>query len=512
MRRWGIILVLLLWLSWHLAVPINLTVVDIGRHIKNGELLLQGTWDVLYKNFYSYTYGNYPFINHHWFFGVIVYLFWHWFDFGGLSFTYVLMELATFWLFFRRAERFSSLALACAFGLLSFPLLTYRLEIRPEGLSMLFCGLFWTLLSAYSRPELAAGQDRQDRRLKANILSTSLACLEVIWVNTHVFFLMGPVLTALCWWQAKIDRQKEQANVLKKTLWLVLGMCLLNPSGLAGALVPLNIFKGFGYRIVENQTVFFMCRRFPQDPIFLYFLMAVAVLMLPWLALLKREGFRKHAPMLVLMVFLSLSAIKAVRLITPFGFFWIALCAYAWGRWMQVWPVHLRKIVVTIFLIGGVLASALVRFSWRQKPAFGLTPSVNNSVQFFKDAGLSGRIFNNYDIGGYLIFHLSPQQKFFVDNRMEAFPAGFFKDVYIPTQTNNALWQRMDAQYDFNVIFFDIHDLTDWGQTFLINRIKDPLWAPVYVDSYTIIFLKRNAQNAFLIRRYELPSNMFYIH
>ena len=45
--------------------------------------------------------------------------------------------------FVRQAERFSSFVLACAFGLLSFPLLTYRLEIRPEGFSMFFCGIFW---------------------------------------------------------------------------------------------------------------------------------------------------------------------------------------------------------------------------------------------------------------------------------------------------------------------------------------------------------------------------------
>ena len=34
-----------------LARPINLTAVDIGRHVKNGELLLQGQWDLLHRNF-----------------------------------------------------------------------------------------------------------------------------------------------------------------------------------------------------------------------------------------------------------------------------------------------------------------------------------------------------------------------------------------------------------------------------------------------------------------------------
>ena len=500
MKRWTMAAVVLLWLGWHLAVPINLTVADIGRHIKNGELIWQGQWDVLYENFYSYTFGRYPFLNHHWLFGVLVYPLWRLFDFTGLSLIYVAVQLATFWLFFRRAERFSSLALACAFGLLSFPLLTYRIEIRPEGLSMFFCGLFWLALEAY-----------QHHRCRSHHLKIFLIFLQVLWVNTHIFFIMGPMLTALFWWQAKIDGRQDQIRILKQTLGLVLGMCLVNPSGLWGALAPLNIFKGFGYALAENQSVYFMYRRFPQDPAYLYLLIAFVAVIVPWVLLAKRDGWLKHAPMLALTLFLSVCAMKAVRLMTPFGFFWIPLSAFVWSRWMQPWRAIFRKILTIALVIAGILVSVMVRFSWQQRPSFGLLPLVNNSAQFFKQAGLLGRIFNNYDIGGYLIFHLAPSQKFFVDNRQEAFPANFFKEVYIPMQENDAVWQKMDARYDFNVIFFDRHELTPWGQEFLIKRVSDSTWAPVFVDDYTIIFLKRNALNAGLIRRYELPASMFRV-
>ena len=56
----------------HLCDPINLTAVDIGRHIKNGEMVFLGNFQVPYKNFYSFTHPDYLFINHHWFFGVIL--------------------------------------------------------------------------------------------------------------------------------------------------------------------------------------------------------------------------------------------------------------------------------------------------------------------------------------------------------------------------------------------------------------------------------------------------------
>ncbi len=495
-----VVAVLLLWLGWHLAVPINLTVADVGRHIKNGELILNGTRDVLYKNFYSYSWGDYPFINHHWLFGVFCFIFWCLADFSGLSLVYILIQLAAFGFFLHRASRFSSFWIACVFGLLSFPLLTYRLEIRPEGISMLLCGLFWWLLSAYRYGQL-----------KSSHLKIWICLLQIVWVNTHVFFIMGPVLALLSWGQARIEGQKEQAEIFKKTLWLVLVSCLVNPSGLWGALVPLNIFKGFGYTLAENQSVFFMYKRFPQDTTYLYFLIALGIMIVPWIALLKREGVKKHVSMLILMIFLSAYAMKVVRLITPFGFFWIVFSSYGWGQWMQSWPAPLKNKLITLGLVAGLLVSATVRFNWHSRPYLGLMPGANGSAEFFKTAGLQGRVFNNYDIGGYLIFHFVPQQKFFVDNRQEAFPQKFFREVYIPMQQDNAVWQKTDAQYGFNVIFFDRHDLTPWGQEFLIHRISDPLWAPVFVDGYTIIFLKRNSQNANLIRRYELPSSMFAV-
>ena len=37
-----LLLACLVLLALHLSVPINLTAVDIGRHIKNGELVLSG--------------------------------------------------------------------------------------------------------------------------------------------------------------------------------------------------------------------------------------------------------------------------------------------------------------------------------------------------------------------------------------------------------------------------------------------------------------------------------------
>jgi hypothetical protein len=161
----------------------------------------------------------------------------------------------------------------------------------------------------------------------------------------------------------------------------------------------------------------------------------------------------------------------------------------------------------------------------------GLLPQVEASAEFFKNHNLAGPIFNNYDVGGYLIYELGQADKrglkpedaggfdrsissnygrVFTDNRPEAYSLAHFQQEYIPAQEDDAKWQALMQKYQFNVIFFSRRDLTPWGQNFLVARVKDALWAPVFVDSYNIILLKRdNPANSEIIKKYELPKSMF---
>jgi len=91
---------------------------------------------------------------------------------------------------------------------------------------------------------------------------------------------------------------------------------------------------------------------------------------------------------------------------------------------------------------------------------FGLKKDVNLSAEFFKKEKIQAPIFNNYDIGGYLIYHLFPEEKVFVDNRPEAYPASFFEKIYVSMQNDEKIWRKKDEIYNFNVIFFFYRDYT----------------------------------------------------
>jgi hypothetical protein len=72
-------------------------------------------------------------------------------------------------------------------------------------------------------------------------------------------------------------------------------------------------------------------------------------------------------------------------------------------------------------------------------------------------------------------------------------------------------WQRFNAQYGFNVIIFYRHDATRWGQAFMARRIQDPAWAPIFVDGYVLMFVRRIPDFEEVIAQYEIPKSDFQV-
>ncbi len=161
-------------------------------------------------------------------------------------------------------------------------------------------------------------------------------------------------------------------------------------------------------------------------------------------------------------------------------------------------------VVVLTFLLFVVFAVPRAFPYWR---SFGIGLEKENSAAptFLREQNIRGPYFNNYDIGGYLIFHLFPREKVFVDNRPEAYPTSFFQDEYIPMQTSEEAWREALAHYGFNAIVFSHTDATPWGQAFLRARMEDHEWARVFTDSRIIVFVRRTPEHEALIAQFALP-------
>lgn len=531
MKRVGysVLILLLCSVAWlHLVGRINLTTADLGRHIRNGELALV-QHQIISANYYAYTYPDFPAVCHHWGVGVIFYLIWKAWGFLGLSVFYGAVLFVTWGLFTGIATRASSLRSALLAAAVVLPLLAYRTEIRPEGFTTLFLGLNFFLLDAYRRGRICG------RWLWL------IPFVHLAWVNIHILFVVGLCLLAIF----ALDALVSEGFGRKFKLFTAIGLAsvalsCVNPAGLEGFLQPLNIFKVYGYSLAENQTVPFMIKRFPGRTIYEYFLLlwgAASALFI--LRIIGERNWRRGFLHFALLAFFGLMAFKTVRSIAMFGFFFIPLAAENGERVIALyfgrWSSAVRRVVLGIVAMV-IIASAVVPYFYispvRQyasligdpryknvlsyilaRPAIwgGLAPGIDGSAEFFKANNLHGPVFNNYDIGGYFIFHFFPAERPFVDNRPEAYPVDFFQKVYGPMQEDDKIWDEVEGQYGFQLIYFYRHDMTSWGQPFLIRRLADPRWAPVFVDAWTIILARRNGVNQAVIDRFELPKEMFKV-
>jgi len=516
LSRTGILLTLLVLLAAYgflLAEPIHLATADLGRHLKNGQLFIEN--GVIPKtNLYSYTFPDHPFLNHHWGSGVLFFWVHRLAGFPGLSVFFILLSLATFLLFFHVACAFSRFEVAAVASAIAIPLLATRIEIRPEVFSYFLCGIFFWILA-----------HEKNRAIPSWTLFL-LPFLEIAWVNLHIYFFMGVLLIGVFILEdfvAYFSRRELQASGRLKGLLLVavltLCVCVLNPFGISGVLYPFNIWKDYGYLVAENRPIWLLEKIIRYPPAF-YFKVVFGWLVSGWVYAAVQAAKGKgaiSAVAVMLSVMLSVAGWLAPRNFVLFGYFVLPLSAAFFhglfpskGSQGGGVPGIVSLMLVLVILSGGL---AIQSGYWRTRGprGIGLKEGVEGSAQFFLKEGIQGPVLNNYDIGGYLIYELYPRQPVFVDNRPEAYPSSFFQEIYIPLQEREEKWHEEQEHYGFNCIFFGRHDLTPWGQRFLIQRVSDPAWAPVYVDDDAILFLRRGGPNESVIRQYELPKSMFQV-
>jgi tetratricopeptide (TPR) repeat protein len=135
----------------------------------------------------------------------------------------------------------------------------------------------------------------------------------------------------------------------------------------------------------------------------------------------------------------------------------------------------------------------------------GITKHSESAARFWLDNKLKGPIFNDTDIGSYLIYYLYPEEKVFTDNRFgDAYSGDFFSNIFLPIMADEERWEEAAETYKFNAIFWYQYDRGQNARDFLFRRMNDPGWAVVYADEYALIILKRVPENEDIINKFEI--------
>ncbi len=538
MKQFWPLIVLVLYFSLFYFTYINLHNSDIGRHITNGRQIFSGSqqefFSLLHTNFYSFSETNRSNINHHWFFGIIAYVIEQTGGFSGLTVFNVFANTAAFSLILVTALQAVhkknhsvskiGLYLVTVIGFLVHPLITQRLEVRPESVSLLLFAFYNYVLNT----KLV---------YKQKWLLLLLFALQIVWVNSHLFFILGPLLVGYYLFQEILQLVFEKQKILEitknKTVRLLgtlfFGLVvasLINPFFMEGLLTPLTIFNNYAYRVAENQSTFFMISYGSKVFYYSYVVgLSTISLVLFFYSLFKNKKIvgqkiygKKVAQLILLFIFIFLA--NKVNRMTPFLAVIIVplLVETIYNAVQDFIEKHKTKLnnTVTTLLLSTVscILLFLVLFSGIFTPHIpnigaGLIPNTFASAEFFKQNSIKGPIFNNYDIGGYLAYTLFPQEKLFIDNRPEAYSENFLQNEFLAALNNESKWEELENKYQFNAIYFYRLDQIDGAQNFLYERVRDESWVPVYVDQFVLLFVKNSQNNQSVIKTYELPKEMF---
>lgn len=461
---------------------------DLGRHIKLGEIIVS-CHCVPQTNLFSYVETSHSFINHHWFSEVLFYIL---YSISGINLVLIfkiIVFIISFGIVYTLSIKRSNTLWATVVAIPSIYLLSERFDARPEILSFLFLSIFLYLIYTYKKNGFS-------NRL------WMLPLIELIWVNSHIYFIVGVLLAGILVVDETFSKKKKFDRRILIIFALTSLVTLLNPNGISGALLPLTVLNHYGYSIVENQSPLFLNKALPN--IRILYLEAVALfLILSTLFTIKKQSVFSLLSSIVVTI-LAFTQIRNIPLfvltilpVLSFNFFTLE------KEFLARAERSMQNIIKTLVLSVIVLFASITLFQSVTAPSFGFwaIDIGDKGVEFLQKNNIRGPIFNNFNIGSYLIFRLYPHEQIFVDGRPEAYSVEFF-DRYKKMQTDPEFFKAQSKKYHLNTVFFTHSDITPWAQSFLKIIVKNPDWTVVYLDDYVIIAVRNVAENKAVIQKY----------
>jgi tetratricopeptide (TPR) repeat protein len=399
-----------------------------------------------------------------------------------------------------------STAVACAVLIPTLLAVRHRFVERPDLVLMVFLAFTTYALDAYVR---------EGRRTLY-----ALPALQLLWVNMHPSIVVGvvPFVAVLAGgaleaaagrrWAIAIPGtpSPHQLRVVGAVLAAVLAASLLNPYGVDAFVAPFRLGAAtwFRHEVVELQPP-----RLGQDPA--PFAIA-ALLALGFVVTVRRLCV---VSVLLVLPFAAL-AFSARRFI----FLFAVVSAPVLARHVRlhlgrVSEARARRLELPAALVAaGLLAGVMALWAARagpmsdplKEPGFGINRVTvpEGALDYLRRAGVSGRVFNTFQWGGYIAWRDFPRLVPFMDGR-GAVPDGLLDEAMVVRRDPGRL-DRLRSTYGFEVAIVDYALLPSsvaGAPPDVDVSWSSPRWALVYWDDLALVYLRRDGPLAALVQRDE---------
>ncbi len=455
---------------------------DIWLWLRVGKLIRE-TGQFPKEDFLSYTATGREWIAHGWGFGLLSYTIHKHLGRLGL----VGLRLAISWLVFfilRRTARTyaASSTIFAAIACFSFYVISTAWVVRPHLLGAFYLAILMLILTLYQ-----AGR-------------TGYACfiplLTFVWANTHaslpiafalMFLLLGAELLE------KLLRSKTTSSykLLATVISLSFLTSLINPYHLGiyqyffkiNSLVKDNILEWLPLANYFDWS---------NAQAFLIFLALVLLTLVLVGATEPKKVSYFEVGLTLVSAYLSLSALRhilvATIILTPILAKNVTILLHK----IKLENPRLGSTLGTLVLIPLALLSIkptrnIAHGGWGIRRDIISTEAIN----FIKEKRPAGNMYNHFDFGSSLLWHIYPQYQTFIDGRVDMFVPDIYMEWLIPA-TGKDGWEETLEKYQIGWIVFPTGSV--WS-ALREDLEREDAWCLVFWDDTTSIILKKEVND-----------------
>lgn len=452
---------------------------DYWWHVRTGQLIWE-SGALPRTDPFSTTMAGAPWVTHEWASELLFYLVQRQWGYVGNTVLFGALAVVTFslvWLTCRAwgVGQVGSTALMCIAFLISWA----NAGVRPQSITLLFLAATALVLTRYLR------------RQSAPLWLLPPLCL--LWVNLHGGYVIGLALIGLTVFGELLKPLFREARAPLGPLLVVGALAalatLVNPHGIEAWLYP------FSYAGADNPSMRSIIEW--QSPNFheSYFLSLAASLLLALVLGMHRAPLSLTQTLWTLaFAFLALRSVRHVPLyaviVMPLIGARLAHELPALRGTLATWRRPALLLTVWPCLLAVVLALAPRALDQPGGAQTGREPNPDGypsgGVAYLAAHPPRGLLFNEYAWGGFLIYHLYPQQRVFIDGRADVYSVAVH-DRYDEIRRLKPRWRELLAEYGVTTL------LVPRTSPLAVVLSTDPGWEVAYEGPIEIVLVRRDA-------------------
>lgn len=317
---------------------------------------------------------------------------------------------------------------------------------------------------------------RNSRDVFTEKASLFLPLIMLVWANTHGGYLLGDGLILLCLMThiALAFLKKDEINYGVVLLFLVsIAISGINPNGFLALNEFFKTAPFYAETIHENLPPLKAALRLHEYYPY-YWIFLLICLVTVFIRIKEMDIF--HTLTLLSLAVLSLTGLRYIP-------FLLMACPLLINYVPEPKMERLKWFIASLLLIIWISST-----DWKNCFKFEPAPTFpKKAVAFMQKANLPPQIFNFYDWGGYLMYHL-PEYKVFIDGRTLVEEVSVFYEKVLWTGE----WKRFLDFFGVKTVIMPKEGKITGGVRYpLIDHLyNEREWHLVYTDDVAVIFVK----------------------